>query len=270
MPTLRVDVSNDEEVAGGARVRFSLADDPARPMRMPVVLAPMSRVTYAEPQSGWSLRSFISNPFYLMMGVMALMMFAMPKMMENMDPEELKAMQVRSYSTRCASLAHEQCVSGANGFWRVVGTLERGAERGSTASAQKRGQAPGTGGCRRCEGQEGGLRDVTDARAAFLPIANASLGCVFVPAWCVRAMRPRHSRFAPPQDCYCSRHWLCAACARERPRVYRARLRGALCCRASAACASPPSAYRGSLLVLQNCRVTRCSSLLARRLHGLN
>jgi hypothetical protein len=35
----------------------------------------------------YSLRYFLTNPYYVMMGLMGVMMFAMPKLMDNMDPE---------------------------------------------------------------------------------------------------------------------------------------------------------------------------------------
>ncbi len=62
MPTIRVDVSAELE-----RVRFSRADAPDKPFRVPLVLAPTGRVAYADVQAGFTLRTLISNPFYLMM-----------------------------------------------------------------------------------------------------------------------------------------------------------------------------------------------------------
>ena len=79
---MRVDVSDED-----GRVRFARADAPTRPLRAPLVLGPTQRVAYAVPQQPWTLRSLLSNPMYVVMGLMAVMMFIMPRLMENIDPE---------------------------------------------------------------------------------------------------------------------------------------------------------------------------------------
>jgi uncharacterized membrane protein YgcG len=88
VPAVRVDVSRED-----GRVRFARADAPTRPLRAPLVLGPVARVTYADPSQALTLRSFLRNPYYVMMGVMGVMMIAMPRLMASIDPEELKAMQ---------------------------------------------------------------------------------------------------------------------------------------------------------------------------------
>jgi hypothetical protein len=65
MATVRVDVS-----ALSGRVRFSMPLQPEAALRAPLVLVPHARVAYAEPVVGWSLRYFMQNPMYLLMGVM--------------------------------------------------------------------------------------------------------------------------------------------------------------------------------------------------------
>jgi hypothetical protein len=82
VPLVRVDVGAED-----GRVRFSRADAPTRPLRAPLVLGPTQRIAYAVPQQPWSLRSLLSNPMYVIMGLMAAMMFLMPRLMENIDPE---------------------------------------------------------------------------------------------------------------------------------------------------------------------------------------
>ena len=83
---LRVDVAAED-----GRVRFARADAPTRPLRAPLALRPTQRVAYAIPQQPWSLRSLLSNPMYVIMGLMAVMMFIMPRLMENIDPEARNA-----------------------------------------------------------------------------------------------------------------------------------------------------------------------------------
>lgn len=62
---MRVDVSGLQ-----GRVRFSPPLAPEQALRAPLVLGPTSRVAYADPVVGWSLRYFLQNPMYLVMGVM--------------------------------------------------------------------------------------------------------------------------------------------------------------------------------------------------------
>lgn len=56
VPTLRVDVSQ-----AGA-VRFSRVEAPQIALRKPLVLSPHALQLYADPVSGWSLRSLMQNP----------------------------------------------------------------------------------------------------------------------------------------------------------------------------------------------------------------
>lgn len=53
----------------------------------------LDKLEFFEKVEGFKLSSIFMNPMVLMMGVMLLLMFIMPRMMANMDPEELAAMQ---------------------------------------------------------------------------------------------------------------------------------------------------------------------------------
>jgi hypothetical protein len=88
MATVRVDVSSYH-----GRVRFSYAASPDKPLRTPLVLFPHQLALYAEPVQGFGLRYLLQNPMYLGLGFMAVFAFALPKIMANMDPEEMKIMQ---------------------------------------------------------------------------------------------------------------------------------------------------------------------------------
>jgi len=53
-----------------------------------------TNVYYFQPKKQFNIMGYImANPMMLMMGFMVVMMVVMPKMMEGMDPEELKKMQ---------------------------------------------------------------------------------------------------------------------------------------------------------------------------------
>jgi hypothetical protein len=94
VPVVRVDVGAED-----GRVRFARADAPARSLRAPLVLGPVARVAYVIPVQPWSLRSLLANPMYLIMGLMAVMMFIMPKMMESIDPDVRNTAQYAHAST---------------------------------------------------------------------------------------------------------------------------------------------------------------------------
>ena len=90
MPPVRVDVIG---AGRSARVRYARVDQPTNPLRPPLVLGPVARVAYADPKPEFTLRSILRNPMYLGLGFMLVMAFAMPKLMDSMDPEEMKALQ---------------------------------------------------------------------------------------------------------------------------------------------------------------------------------
>lgn len=73
---------------------------PTKPLGTPLILAPVAVAQKFQQRAHFSVWSILTNPFYMMMFLMAIMIFVVPKTMENMDPEERKAMQARS---RCPS-----------------------------------------------------------------------------------------------------------------------------------------------------------------------
>lgn len=73
-----------EETSGGNGKSFGY----------PLLLEPRGRVQYFQQHQQISImRMIMGNPTVLMMGFMGLMAWGLPKMMENMDPEELAKMQ---------------------------------------------------------------------------------------------------------------------------------------------------------------------------------
>uniref|UniRef100_A0A1E5VGS2 ER membrane protein complex subunit 7-like protein n=1 Tax=Dichanthelium oligosanthes TaxID=888268 RepID=A0A1E5VGS2_9POAL len=55
-----------------------------------LVLEPLKEEQYYEVREPFSVMSLLKSPMGLMVGFMVLMVFVMPKMMENIDPEEMK------------------------------------------------------------------------------------------------------------------------------------------------------------------------------------
>ena len=53
----------------------------------------VAKPVFFEKREGFKIGSILMNPMAIMMGVTLLIMAVMPKMMANMDPEQLKEMQ---------------------------------------------------------------------------------------------------------------------------------------------------------------------------------
>ena len=66
---------------------------PIRRETSSLVLKPIQLIDYFEKRQQMSLSSLVANPMMLMMLFMLGIGMIMPKLMENMDPEELKQMQ---------------------------------------------------------------------------------------------------------------------------------------------------------------------------------
>ncbi|KAL6345857.1 hypothetical protein AAG906_017616 [Vitis piasezkii] len=58
-----------------------------------LVLEPLREEQYYEIREPFSIMSVVKSPMGLMMGFMLIVMFLMPKLVENMDPEEMRRAQ---------------------------------------------------------------------------------------------------------------------------------------------------------------------------------
>ena len=88
-PTVRLDVSATSP--GKARALLSHS---RQPLPFPLPLEPLvAKPTFFEKREGFQWSSMFANPMMIMMVVTVGIMFVMPKMMANMDPEALKEMQ---------------------------------------------------------------------------------------------------------------------------------------------------------------------------------
>ena len=59
----------------------------------PLKLYPYATYQYFEPKKGFSLFRLLKSPMVIMMIFSGVMMYALPKMMEGLDPEEKAAMR---------------------------------------------------------------------------------------------------------------------------------------------------------------------------------
>jgi len=100
-PTVRLDVSATSP--GKAR---ALLTHSRQPLPFPLPLEPLvAKPTFFEKREGFQWSSMLMNPMVIMMGVTVLIMFVFPKMMANMDPDQLKEMQQMQSSMGSGSLA---------------------------------------------------------------------------------------------------------------------------------------------------------------------
>ncbi|ESQ53964.1 hypothetical protein EUTSA_v10026275mg [Eutrema salsugineum] len=70
-----------------------------------LVLEPLRAEQYYEMREPFSVMSIVKSPMGLMVGFMVVVVFLMPKLMENMDPEEMKRAQEEMRSQGVPSLS---------------------------------------------------------------------------------------------------------------------------------------------------------------------
>ncbi|KAJ8751645.1 hypothetical protein K2173_025803 [Erythroxylum novogranatense] len=71
-----------------------------------LVLEPLSEEQYYEIREPFSIMNVVKSPMGLMMGFMVVVMFLMPKLVENMDPEEMRRAQEEMRNQGVPSLAN--------------------------------------------------------------------------------------------------------------------------------------------------------------------
>ncbi|KAL1301100.1 hypothetical protein HN51_045731 [Arachis hypogaea] len=69
------------------------------------VLEPLKEEQYYEIREPFSIMSIVKSPMGLMVGFMLIVVFLMPKLMENMDPEEMRRAQEEMRNQGVPSLA---------------------------------------------------------------------------------------------------------------------------------------------------------------------
>ncbi|XP_062164769.1 ER membrane protein complex subunit 7 homolog [Alnus glutinosa] len=97
---VRVDVS----ARFPGKVQAALTEN--RRSLIELVLEPLREEQYYEIREPFSVMSLVKSPMGLMMGFMLVVVFLMPKLMENMDPEEMKRAQEEMRSQGVPSLAN--------------------------------------------------------------------------------------------------------------------------------------------------------------------
>ena len=91
-PRLRVEMS----ARHAGKFRAALVENHRNILPLPLTVHPMGAVQFFEPRPQFfSLATLYRNPMILLMGFSLVMLFVMPKMMENMDEEQKKELQER-------------------------------------------------------------------------------------------------------------------------------------------------------------------------------
>eukprot|EP00742_Colponemidia_sp_Colp-10_P003485 GILJ01003712.1.p1 GENE.GILJ01003712.1~~GILJ01003712.1.p1 ORF type:complete len:233 (-),score=41.20 GILJ01003712.1:165-863(-) len=87
---VRVDISKANKIIA---TLSTLMDERGARLQYPLLLLPSRPYEFFEKREEMSIVGLVKNPMVLMVGFSLLMMFALPKMQQNMDPEQLKEMQ---------------------------------------------------------------------------------------------------------------------------------------------------------------------------------
>ncbi|ORZ18426.1 hypothetical protein BCR41DRAFT_395679 [Lobosporangium transversale] len=91
-PTIKVHVTEKESRAYMVSLGADWSNND-NSLQFPLTLAPRAAASYFIPREGFKLSHLFANPMMLMMGFSVLMLFLMPKLMANMDPEAMQEMQ---------------------------------------------------------------------------------------------------------------------------------------------------------------------------------
>eukprot|EP00270_Netrium_digitus_P006441 TRINITY_DN1892_c0_g1_i1.p1 TRINITY_DN1892_c0_g1~~TRINITY_DN1892_c0_g1_i1.p1 ORF type:complete len:206 (-),score=71.28 TRINITY_DN1892_c0_g1_i1:304-921(-) len=88
-PPVRLDVS----ARLNGQVRAAMAEDPSTLLPDPLVLIPARTEEYYEKREPLSVLSILKSPMGLMVAFMVVAMVILPRLMDSIDPEEMKKMQ---------------------------------------------------------------------------------------------------------------------------------------------------------------------------------
>jgi len=98
-PPIRIRIYGEDEIGGGdvkdpGTIEAVYAEDKSVSLETkPLRLSPVSVAEYYEPSSSISVRAIMKNPMALMVIMTVFLAYVAPKLLEAIDPEELKQMQ---------------------------------------------------------------------------------------------------------------------------------------------------------------------------------
>eukprot|EP00271_Cylindrocystis_brebissonii_P009341 TRINITY_DN24100_c0_g1_i1.p1 TRINITY_DN24100_c0_g1~~TRINITY_DN24100_c0_g1_i1.p1 ORF type:complete len:227 (-),score=36.31 TRINITY_DN24100_c0_g1_i1:268-948(-) len=100
-PPVRVDIS--ARLRGQMRAVY--AEDNRQLLSEPLVLTPVKEEDYFEKREPFSVWSFLKSPTGMMVGFMLVVTLVLPKLMDQIDPEEMRKMQEEMRAQPTPSLA---------------------------------------------------------------------------------------------------------------------------------------------------------------------
>ncbi|KAF7978872.1 hypothetical protein HWV62_44357 [Athelia sp. TMB] len=140
--SLRIDVPSDSETPSVHPYVLGTPFNPASSITLPypVTLIPRAKNAYYVAREGFNVMGMLSNPMMLIMGFTALMMFAMPYIMKNLDPQMLEDMN----SSQKKMMGVQNAMQSGDiksGFAALIGDDEpkTGGARSSPSQIKNRG-----------------------------------------------------------------------------------------------------------------------------------
>ncbi|KAI8146851.1 hypothetical protein BJV82DRAFT_596643 [Fennellomyces sp. T-0311] len=92
-PKVRLDVDKEQGITRATYTGYGASwETRGHTVEQPLELKAKAPAIYFTERTGFNVLGMFKNPMFLMIGFSALMMFVMPKIMANMDPEALKEM----------------------------------------------------------------------------------------------------------------------------------------------------------------------------------
>ncbi|KAG2224914.1 hypothetical protein INT45_010863, partial [Circinella minor] len=92
-PKLRLDIEKEQGITRASYTSYGASfESRGYTVEQPLELRAKGPAKYFVERKGFNVLAMFKNPMFLMIGFSALMMFALPKLMANMDPEALKEM----------------------------------------------------------------------------------------------------------------------------------------------------------------------------------
>ncbi|KAI9260538.1 hypothetical protein BDA99DRAFT_512410 [Phascolomyces articulosus] len=92
-PRLRLDIDKEQGITRASYTGYGASfESRGYSVDQPLELRAKAPAIYFVERKGFNVLAMFKNPMFLMIGFSALMMFVLPKLMANMDPEALKEM----------------------------------------------------------------------------------------------------------------------------------------------------------------------------------
>jgi len=139
--SLRIDIAPNDPLPEVHPYVLGTPFNPVSPISLPypITLTPRSKNAYFVPRESFNLVGMFQNPMMLIMVFTGVMMFAMPYIMKNMDPEMLEEMKDRQ-----AKMANIQSSMQSGDVKSSISALLAGDEEPKASGARAQPASSGT------------------------------------------------------------------------------------------------------------------------------